>query len=197
MVDYDALQRVLGLARQEAREIPAGYEANAVCLLLFDHPETTLLAVQKADNEGYPWRNQVALAGGRIDTTDRNAAAAALRELHEELGIAQAEVNVLGSLGHFQTLGSKNDLEAIVGHWKRPSRLRFDRREIEQVLKPSLNDLITLHVREGFRSRLASQIGDALVYALPDARIWGVTARILHEFTELVLDHEIHVQSSA
>ena len=195
-IDYDALRRALACSSPAAGKAPPGYEEDVVCLLLFERTETMLLAIQKADNPGYHWRDQVALPGGRVDPTDRDVTDAALRELQEELAIDRPAVDLLGSLGHFQTVTSKNDLEVIVGRWTRPSDLRIDRREIERVLKLSLVDLIRSHVGNGFRSRTVSEIGDALVYPLGNGKIWGVTARVLHEFLELALDHEIVVPVS-
>ena len=87
-------------------------------------------------------------------------------------------------------MSSRNDLEVVVGHWMRPSVVRADAREVARVLEIPLARLLELHVAEGFRGRSASRIGDALAYPLADVRIWGVTARIVHHFLELVLDHQ-------
>jgi 8-oxo-dGTP pyrophosphatase MutT (NUDIX family) len=195
-IDYNALREALALAPQAGQKAPSGYEEDAVCLLLFDRAETMLLAIQKTDTEGYHCRDQVALPGGRIDPTDRDATDAALRELGEELSVDRSEVRVLGNLGHFPMVISRNDLEVIVGRWMLPSDLRVDHREIERVLELSLTHLVELHVREGFHARAVSAIGDALIYPLPDAQIWGVTARILHEFLELVINHKIFREGS-
>lgn len=195
-INYDTLRQALGGTLSGTQTAPPGYERNAVCLLLFERAETVLLAIQKADSEGYPWRDQVALPGGRIDSSDHDARDAALRELHEELAVDRSGVDVLGTLGHFQTIGS-NDLEVIVGRWTRPSKLRMDPKEIQRVLELSLPDLIDRHVELGFHLQAASAIGDALVYPLPDARIWGVTARILHDFLDLVRGHNVLVRRSS
>ena len=194
IVDRPSLQGALSRNEQPATRVPSDYEQDAVCLLMFNRGETMILAIQKADTEGYHWRDQIALPGGAIDATDRSATDAALRELKEELGIKRSTVQVLGSLGHFQTDSSKNDLEVIVAHWGQPSDVHPDGREIARVLELSLSDLVELHVKAGFRARPGSEIGDELVYSLADARIWGVTARILHGFLELALDKDIFVR---
>ena len=160
-----------------------------------DRAETEVLLIQKTDTEGYRWWDQVALPGGRIDEQDRSATDAARREVREELGIDHRDINILGTLGHFQTRQSDNDLEVVVGHWTRRSTLNVDQREISRVLEVPLNDLVELHLREGFRSRPVSDVGDALAYELCDARIWGVTARVLHHFLGLLLDHEAMLTS--
>ena len=191
LLDYLALGKRLRRRPILADEVHPGHVPHAVCLVLFDQPDTTLLLIQKADTDGYLWRGQVAMAGGRIEPGDRSAKDAALRELREELGIEPADVEVLGSLGHFQTRNARNDLEVIVARWNRRSALHVDEREIARVLECRLSHLIQLHTRSGFRDRPASDIGDELAYSLPDATIWGVTARIVHQFLELVLDEGI------
>jgi 8-oxo-dGTP pyrophosphatase MutT (NUDIX family) len=188
LIDYQALKTALGQDADSVEQAPPDYRRNAVCLLLFDHPATTLLLIQKADRDGYPWRDQVALPGGGIEPTDRDAEGAALREVREELGIDRSEIVVLGTLGHFQTKGSKDDLEVFVARWMKPSALRVDHREIARVLDYPLARLVKLHLQAGYRSRSGSELGDALVYELPDVTIWGVTARILHRLVERVLD---------
>ena len=85
----------------------AGYRPASVSLLLFEQNQPHLLAIQKTDTEGYPWRNQVALPGGHRDRTDGSALDTALRELGEELGILPRQVEMIGSLGRFQTIAQR------------------------------------------------------------------------------------------
>jgi coenzyme A diphosphatase NUDT7 len=166
---------------------------DSVMLLLVDRRDTRLVAVQKADSEGYHWRNQLALPGGRIDSTDHDATAAALRELEEELGIHRDCVDVLGYLGRFQTQTSHHELEVIVGQWRQPCPLKIDAREIARAFELPLTDLLKLHTSQGFRRRPADNIGETLVYPIQGVSIWGVTARILHYFLELIAKSELCV----
>ena len=191
IVHYPSLRQALAQARGAGGRVPPGYEADAVCLLLFERDQTMLLAIQKADNEGYHWRHQVALPGGHIEAGDLTAEDAALRELREELGITRTQVEVLGSLGHFRTQSSRNDLEVVVGRWVQPTGLCVDRREIERVFELPLAGLLESHLRDKLHGRSIDELGEDLVYPLEDARIWGVTARILHHFLETGLDQGV------
>jgi len=189
LVDYPSLRRLLRRQARGADGAPSGHTRNAVCLLLVDRDETEAVLIQKADTNGYHWRDHVALPGGRIEPADASPQEAALRELHEELGIPRGDVEVVGCLGHFQTRTSKHDLEVIVARWTGRSALQVDPREIARVFEVPLRQLADLHVQAGFRSRPEPELGEALVYALPDAEIWGVTARILHCFLEECGEH--------
>jgi hypothetical protein len=57
---------------------------------------------------------------------------------------------------------------------------------VAQVLQLPLAELATCHVGAGFHERPADEIDEGLVYELPGARVWGVTARILYDFLELI-----------
>jgi coenzyme A diphosphatase NUDT7 len=195
--DYANLQTALGEAAPLGELSPPGYEKDAVGLLLLDRTETMLLFIQKANTEGYRWRAQVAFPGGRIDAADRDAPGAALRELEEELGINRQNVDVLGTVGHFQTRTSKNDLEVIVGRWRKPSPVRVDPREVARVIEVSLLQLAGLHIDRGFFHEPADTIGEALVYPVEGVNIWGVTARILHGFLDLAIDGNVLPRSRA
>jgi 8-oxo-dGTP pyrophosphatase MutT (NUDIX family) len=149
-----------------------------------------LLVIQKTDSAGYHWRDQVALPGGRFEPSDGSASNAALRELQEELGIDPLSVEVLGELGHFQTATSKNDLTVVVGRWMHPSEVRADAREVARVLEIPLPDLVDLHLSRRLSCYDQPCGANSPVYPVQGVQIWGVTARILHYFLDMVLSED-------
>jgi 8-oxo-dGTP pyrophosphatase MutT (NUDIX family) len=155
-----------------------------VFLLLYEKAgELMIPAILKADNKGYPWANQVALPGGLIEHTDPTPRHTAYRELEEELGITRPHVEDMGSIGHFQTL-KNTEIEVFTGIWDEMERLRFDTAEIARIIHVPLNRLLSTHFRNGLSGRDPGW--DELVYPVEDVLIWGVTAKILHYFMELV-----------
>jgi 8-oxo-dGTP pyrophosphatase MutT (NUDIX family) len=142
-----------------------------------------ILTVQKTDNEGYPWRNQVALPGGHVDKEDSSPLEAAYRELEEELKIKKEHIELMGSLGHFQTINHK-DLNVFVGIWKTREPVSFDTAEISRVIEIPLKTLVKTHIDSNFQGRIPDVF--ELLYPFQDVTIWGVTARILHHFIEVV-----------
>lgn len=160
------------------------HQPTCVSLLFFGEEKTSFLAILKADRPGYPWRNQVALPGGHIDDGDVSPQEAALRELTEEVSVAPESVTYLGSLGHFQTLKNK-DIEVFTGIWDKPedgAELDFDTVEIARVLEVPLDAIIQTHLENGYHGYLPPV--HELVYPIEDVIIWGVTAKILHNFME-------------
>jgi 8-oxo-dGTP pyrophosphatase MutT (NUDIX family) len=161
------------------------FKPACVFLLIFDFEEPHILAIQKADSEGYPWRNQVALPGGHLDAEDISPLDGAFRELEEEVGIRRGQVEYIGSLGHFQTINNR-DIEVFTGLWKAGGPIRPDPAEISRILKIPLRVLVRTHNTKSFNGRIPDV--DELRYPFEDVVIWGATARILHHFIELLLE---------
>ena len=161
-----------------------GYRPASVSLLLFDPERPRLPAIQKADPEGYPWRNQVALPGGHRDRDDASALATALRALEEELNILPAQVEMIGSLGRFQTIAQR-EVEAFIGIWSGNGPVRYDATEIARVLEIPVDSLVRIHCKRNYAGRLPDV--RELLYPYQDVVIWGLTAKIVHRFIERLL----------
>ena len=159
------------------------FQPTCVFLLLFDAEDPHILAIQKTDSEGYPWRNQVALPGGHLEKEDASPLAGAFRELEEETRISRDQVEFIGSLGHYQTINGR-DIEAFIGVWDATGPVRYDPSEIARILNVPLRALVQTHRVGNFHNRRPSI--DELRYPVEDVVIWGATARILHQLIELL-----------
>ena len=184
-IDIDGLKDII--SNDPSPELPDDriYKPACVFLLIFDLGEPYILAIQKTDSEGYPWRNQVALPGGHLDAEDASPLEGAFRELEEEMGISRDQVELLGSMGHFQTINQR-DIEVFTGLWKAAGPVRHDPTEISRILKIPMRVLVQTHDTKNFHGRIPDI--DELKYPFEDVVIWGATARILHYFIELLLD---------
>jgi len=160
---------------------PGPYKSACVFLLLFNLEKPHILAIQKTDSEGYPWRNQVALPGGHLEDQDASPLEGAFRELEEETRISRGQVELIGSLGHYQTINGR-DIEAFIGLWDATGPVRHDPSEISRFLKIPLRTLVHTHHANNFHNRLPPV--DELRYPFEDVVIWGATARILHHLIE-------------
>ncbi|MBF0225645.1 MAG: CoA pyrophosphatase [Desulfobacterales bacterium] len=156
----------------------------SVFLLVFNESEPKILCILKSENKNYAWSNQVALPGGHIDDEDSSPLDAAFRELKEEVNISMENVEYISSMGHFETI-NRTDIEAFVGIWNGIGEIQFDKNEISKIITPSLKDLAKIHINNNFYKRNPSIY--ELIYNLEGVSIWGVTARILHSFIEVIL----------
>jgi len=160
------------------------FDPTGVMALFTLNEEIRLMFIRKADKKGYPWANQMAFPGGHRDENDRSTRDTALRELAEEMGIRPENVEVIGTLGHFQTINSK-DIEAFIGIWNQKDVIRHDPAEIDRVFHIPMKYLMDIHREKGFHQSLPNVM--QLTYPYEDVMIWGVTAKILYHLIEIVL----------
>ncbi|SMC66114.1 NUDIX domain-containing protein [Desulfocicer vacuolatum DSM 3385] len=161
------------------------FQPTSVMALAGARPDPFLLLIQKADRQGYPWRNQMAFPGGHVDPEDLNREETALRELEEEMNIPREQVTVVGSLGHFQTINNR-DIEAFLGIWDQMGEIDFDRNEISRVFKIPLRHFVQIHRDKKFNGRYPDI--QELTYPYEDVVVWGVTAKIIHHLMEILPD---------
>jgi 8-oxo-dGTP pyrophosphatase MutT (NUDIX family) len=137
---------------------------------------------------------QISLPGGRVDEGDDGAVGAALREASEEVGLAAASVEVLGTLPVYRTVTSYL-VTPVVGLLRERPVLRAQPGEVSEIFEVPLS-LLTDGARyerrvvgEGSGRRHFYAL-DVEGYADGDARqyfIWGATAAILRNFYRLLV----------
>lgn len=108
---------------------------------------------------------------------------AAYREIEEELAIPSFDVEHIDSLGHYETINN-TVLEAFAGMWNGKSQVSHDVTEISRVVMVKVTDLLKIHESNNFLDRDPSLY--ELIYSINGIEIWGVTARIVHKFLEII-----------
>jgi len=85
----------------------------AVAMILSDRGDQGLSAlfIQRAQHPDDPWSGQMAFPGGRFEPYDDTLVRAAMRETHEEVGIALTEEHALGRLSDVS--GGRLDLHHL------------------------------------------------------------------------------------
>lgn len=160
------------------------FQPTSIIALFVLNKQVELLFIQKADVKGYPWANQMAFPGGHKDRQDFSTKDTALRELNEEMGISRENVEMIGSLGHFQTINNK-DIEAWTGLWNKKDVIRHDAMEISRVFHIPLQYLIDVHKKQGFHRKVPTIT--SFSYPYENVLIWGVTAKIVYHLIEVLL----------
>ena len=181
----EPLRRAIQSAPKPQLSNGDAFRPAAVFLLIFSNPEPSILAVLKSDRTGYPWRNQVAFPGGIREPGDKKPVDTAYRELDEELGLRKNQIDYLGMLGQFQTLAD-TAIRAAAGVWTGVGSITPDPYEISRVLRVPISRLLNTHESSGLAGHVPGF--DRLRYPVDDLEIWGVTARIVHQFLEVTGD---------
>jgi 8-oxo-dGTP pyrophosphatase MutT (NUDIX family) len=124
---------------------------------------------------------QISFPGGRVEEGDASAVATALRETHEEIGLAPHAVEVIGSLPDY-LVATGYQVTPVVGLIERDFTLRLDAFEVAEVFEVPLAFLMNPANHE----RRSVNLGglSRTFYAMPfQGRrryfIWGATAAML------------------
>ncbi len=124
---------------------------------------------------------QVSFPGGKIDAGDGDARLAALRETHEEVGVAPEAVDVLGQMPDYFT-GSGYRISPVIGLVNRDAVFEASPDEVEYIFEVPLSFLMN---PDNYRigTKRFENI-DRYFYEIfwEEQYIWGVTAGIVRMF---------------
>jgi len=140
---------------------------------------------------------QVSLPGGRLDPGE-SVETAALREAHEEIGVAPADVDLLGRLTPVPIYVSHHLLHPVVGVALRRPRFTLAAHEVDRLIELPVSRLRAPDAvvwEERLRSGTSFDVRHVPYFDVHDERIWGATAMVLAEFLALVGEVEWQVRS--
>ena len=127
---------------------------------------------------------EISFPGGRRDPEDATLIDTALREAEEEIGLARAEVTIVGALERTSTFVTNYVIHPFVGLLDGERAWRVSEVEVDAVLEPSLNVVRAGRARTRMERRGIAFETDA--YVFDDHLIWGATARILEDLLERI-----------
>lgn len=130
---------------------------------------------RREDLEQHP--GEISFPGGRHDDEDPDLVFTALRESEEEIGLARADVELVGALPPIGTFVTSYRVHPFVGLIAPSQAWTLQPTEVDVVLEYSLPALVAGHemrrlLRKGVPFRTHT-------YTVDDELIWGATARIL------------------
>lgn len=150
----------------------------AVLVLLVEHDDSlSVLFTKRTENlEHHP--GQISFPGGHIEPSDQSPIAAALRETHEEVGIAPEHTRILGRLDNYITRTGFH-ITPVVGTVRAPLNLSPDPREVDEVFEVPLAFLLDPANHHTVEREFQGAV--RRFYAIPygDYYIWGATAGML------------------
>lgn len=160
-----------------------GRKEASVLVPLIARPEglSVLLTRRTADMPTHA--GQIALPGGRRQPEDPDAVATALREAHEEVGLAPERVEVLGLVEAYETV-TQYRITPVVGLVREPGPLAADPREVAAMFEAPFAFLMDpANLQRHHREWQGMQ---RFYYAIPyqEHYIWGATAGMLRALAQ-------------
>src|SRR5210317_608203 len=167
-------------------------DRSAVALVLDDDHlhDASILMIKRAEREGDPWSGHMAFPGGRMDRTDANGYAVAVRETEEEVGLTLGQQD--------QCIGRLSDINArphkgAFGMAVSPFVFRLQREvtftpnyEVAEVVWVPLEFLFNTENREEMVWEYKGVKIPMPCYFYGNRRIWGLSLMMLDELMDLV-----------
>ena len=129
---------------------------------------------------------QISFPGGKREAHDVDLASTALREAEEEIGLPRTRVEVLGLLDDVPT-PSRYVITPVVGIVHGPLELAPQESEVGEIFDCTLGALAAPGVyRDGGVTQWDSVEYVMHEYVVGEHRIWGATARMVHQLLSLL-----------
>ena len=177
-------------APEPAENALATRRASVAIVLAGDSEARSVCFVERASRPGDPWSGDVAFPGGWAKHEDESLRAAAMRETHEEIGLALADTHHVGDIAPMRIPRVRSGIGLLgtsvfyVGE-SRPG-LRLEQREIADAFWVPIahlhhpdNRTVVHWARSGPPRPRPAIMFDGRV-------IWGLTYRVLVRFSNLM-----------
>lgn len=156
----------------------------AVLLPIVTHPNPTVLLTQRTEHLS-THSGQIAFPGGKLDETDADATAAALREAFEEVGLDASFVEILGHLPNYVT-GSSFWVTPVVALVRPGFQLNVNPHEVSDVFEVPLQFLMNpahhRHHELNWQGEQRHWLSMPYQDGAKERFIWGATAGMLRNF---------------
>ena len=146
-----------------------------------------LLFIRRTQHENDRHGGQVAFPGGRVDKSDPNVLAAALREAEEEVGLNPSDVRILGRMNDFLSV-TNYLVTPFVGVFNWPYPIKIDPHEVSRAFTIPLAWLAYPENVQVMQRHLPQSRPWPVIYFDPydGEALWGFTAHVVMQLLEII-----------
>lgn len=156
----------------------------AVFVPLVQRPSGLHVVFTRRADHLYDHAGQISFPGGRIEPTDRDEIAAALRETHEEIGIEPQYIQLIGTQPSYIT-STQFTMKPVIGALKPGFTVTPDLSEVAEVFEVPLSVLLDpAQHRLHYAQVEAGADKDRYYFSISwqSYFIWGATAAVIRNF---------------
>lgn len=171
--------RILEVSPEDKKHV----KFSSVLLLLFQENDELYTCLIKRPSHMKHHARQIAIPGGRIEKNE-TPIQTALRETSEEIGIHAKHIKILGSLSEFYVEVSRFQIHPFVGWLNNKPTFKLNADEVEKAIIFPLKKL-----KSPFNNIEMQTVSGKLnvpCINFDDEIIWGATAMILSEFSDIL-----------
>ena len=165
-----------------AQRVPAG-----VLILLFPRNDGWHFFLTKRTDRVDHHKGQISLPGGVVQDGE-SLMEAALRETHEEIGVASTLVTVIGSLTSFNIPVSDFEIFPFISWAVSEPMTAIHDAEVDRVFSVSLDSFLDDRNQKQKKETLLGEMRTIPYFDLGSEQVWGATSIILSEFKTVLQD---------
>lgn len=132
---------------------------------------------------------QISFPGGRVDRSDENRTATALRETFEEVGIDPEFITVIGQLDTYYTM-TGFAITPVVGVVETGYRMEIEPNEVAEVFEIPVSFILD---RSNYKLEKRIESGETRIFyaiSFGSYYIWGATAAMLVNLADIILEKD-------
>jgi 8-oxo-dGTP pyrophosphatase MutT (NUDIX family) len=171
--------------RMKFGAIPDDHKPSAVLLLLFkEKKDWKLIFVERITRKGDVHSGQIGFPGGKLESSDLDLQACAVRETFEEIGVSADKIEILGKMSSLFIPVSNFNVHPFIGYLKEVPEFKLQEAEISHVFTFSLNKLKDPNIVKLTDIRISEKVmlHDIPYYDINSKIVWGATAMMISEF---------------
>ncbi|MFZ5942578.1 MAG: NUDIX hydrolase [Bacillota bacterium] len=169
----------------------------------YNNEESILFEIRSSSLAVQP--GEICFPGGRIETQDKDEKESALRETCEELGLTRSDINIIGPLDVLLT-PFDTKISPFVGRLTDYTQITPNPSEVESIFYVPLKFFLENRPQTYYSNITISPPPDFPFHLLPNGKtynwrkgkypvhfyiyedkvIWGITARILYNFIQII-----------
>ena len=156
---------------------------SAVLILLFpENGKLKTVFIQRSVYDGVH-SGQISFPGGKVEITDKDFEATALRETFEEIGVKPEAIEIIGQLTDFYISPSNFLVKVFAGYTLQKPSFIPDKKEVQSILEVDIDEFFDINniAEKEFYSTSRKTAVYAPCYLVNGLEIWGATAMILSE----------------
>jgi 8-oxo-dGTP pyrophosphatase MutT (NUDIX family) len=161
------------------------YKKAAVMIIFMEMEHSPYVLLTQRTDRVSTHKGQVAFPGGGFDPTDKNMLDTALRETLEEVGIKPDEIEVLGEFDEYISIAGFH-VYCYVGALNKAQKYNPSKDEIDRILEAPFSIFYNEEYSRCEKMYYGGRDYDVYYYDYDEAVIWGLTARILTDFSRKV-----------
>jgi 8-oxo-dGTP pyrophosphatase MutT (NUDIX family) len=181
----DAQYRMAPGLRLRFRPTTTVKKAAVLILLYPDKGSLFTVFIKRPEYPGIHG-GQISLPGGKMEENDTDAAFTALRETEEEIGLNRKEVEILGFLSPLFIPVSNMLVFPVIGHISEKPFFHPQSEEVEGLIETAIDEFLKPGVIQNKIKIIRLTRAIVPFYNINGHHIWGATAMIMSEFTELL-----------